>query len=102
MRAGKPDWQEKIARERVQILFGLARKEYVKSPARSRRYVELARKIGMRYNVRFSRQVKESFCKKCNSVLVPGKTMTTRLDSAEKAVIIKCNNCNYSYRKRYK
>lgn len=102
MRQVKPDWQQKIAKERIQILFDLARKEFSKKPERSRRYVELARKIGMRYNVRFSKGMKEGFCKKCDTLMVPGKTLQARLDSGTKSVIIRCGNCNYSYRKRYK
>jgi ribonuclease P protein subunit RPR2 len=102
MRQAKPDWQQRIARERVEILFGLARKELEKNPARSRRYVELARKIGTRYQVRFPPEMKEGFCKECNSLMVPGRTFTTRIDSKTKSVIIKCGNCNYSHRKRYK
>lgn len=102
MRSQRPDWQQRIARERVEILLSLARRELGPHPERSRRYVELARKIGMRYRVRLSRSEKESFCKKCSTPLVPGKTLQTRVDSGKKAVIIKCLNCNYSYRKPYK
>src|SRR5437879_2599096 len=102
MRNTKPDWQQKIAKERVDILLSLARREMEKKPERSRHYVELARKIGMRYKVRFPKQIKESFCKECSTLLVPGKTLQTRLDSKTKSVVIKCTNCNYSYRKPYK
>lgn len=102
MRQVKPDWQQRIAKERIGILFDLAKKEFGKKPERSRRYVALARKIGMRYNVRFSKGMKESFCKKCDTLMVPGKTLQTRLDSETKSVIIRCGSCNYSYRKRYK
>lgn len=102
MRQEKPDWQTKIARERIDILFTLANTEISKNPARSRRYVELARKIGTRYKVRLSAGVKAGFCKKCSTLLLPGKTSSTRIDSRTKAVTIKCLGCNYSYRKRYK
>ena len=103
MRQGtKPDWQQRIARERMDILFGLAKKELGRNPGRSRRYVELARKIGTRYNVRLSGKAKEGFCKKCSVLMVPGRTSQARVDSRSKSVIIKCRNCNYSYRKRYK
>lgn len=99
MRATKPEWQQKIARERVKILFDLAKKNLSKKPERSRRYVELARKIGMRYNVRFSKKMKESFCKKCNVILVPRKNMRVKADRKNKLLIISCAACNYSYRK---
>lgn len=102
MRQAKPEWQQKIAKERIDLLFKLAKEEFDRKEQRSRRYIGLARKLGMRYNVRFSRKMKDSFCKKCDTLFVPGRTMQTRVDSAAKSVIIKCKNCNYSYRKRYK
>jgi len=61
-RGRKPLWQQKIARERIQILFSLAEKEIKKHPERSRRYIELARKLGLRYNVRLPRELKRKFC----------------------------------------
>jgi len=99
MRNVKPEWQEKIARERIQILFDLAKKEIRKKPERSRHYVELARKIGTRYKVRFSKDLKEKFCKKCNSLLIKGKTVQIKPDKKTKSVIVRCKNCKYSYRK---
>jgi len=69
---------------------------------RSKRYVELARKIGTRYNVRLTAEEKDIFCKKCSSVLVPGGNKRTRVDGRSGAISIKCTDCNYTYRKRYK
>jgi len=100
----KPDWQQKIAKERIEILFGLAEKNLKKYPDRSKRYVQLARKIGLRYNVRFSQQLKRQFCKNCNTLLVPGYTSQVRLASKMKMLTVKCLNCKkiykYLYRKR--
>ncbi len=98
----KPDWQQKIAEERIGILFYLSKKELEKNPARSRRYIELARKIAMRYNVRLPKETKLSFCKKCNTILVPGKTSQVRLESKTGSRVIKCKNCNNVYRLKYK
>jgi ribonuclease P protein subunit RPR2 len=95
-RTKKPEWQQKIARERIQILFDLAEKELRKHPERSRRYVELARKIGLRYNIRLPRELKRKFCKNCNSLLKPGLTSTIRLE--KKMLSIKCTFCNKIYR----
>ncbi|MEM5829470.1 MAG: ribonuclease P protein component 4 [Candidatus Aenigmatarchaeota archaeon] len=102
MRLGrkKPEWQRKIARERIQILFNLAEKELKEHPERSRRYVELARKIGLRYNIRFPRELKRKFCKNCNILLKPGVTCTVRIQN--KMISIKCKNCNKIYRRRVK
>jgi ribonuclease P protein subunit RPR2 len=92
----KPDWQQKIAKERIEILFEQAEKNFKKRPERSRRYVELARKIGLRYNVRFSKELKRKFCKNCNSLLIPGVSSQVRLK--KKILIIKCKKCDKLYR----
>ena len=98
----KPDWQQKIAKERIQFLLDLAEKEFKKHPERAKRYVELARKIGLRYNIRFPKELKRKFCKKCSILLIPSVTSRIRLNSREKNLIIKCLNCNRIYRYPYK
>ena len=104
MRRGsrKPAWQRKIAKERIEILLSLAEKEFEKNPERSRKYVELARKIGKRYNVRLTKEQKKKFCKECNQLLIPSKTCSVRLDSKRKLIIVKCMNCGKIYRYPYK
>jgi ribonuclease P protein subunit RPR2 len=104
-RRKKPEWQTRIASERIEILFKQAEKEFRKHPRRSRRYVELARKIGMRYNVRLGGEEKRKFCKfckSCNTLLKPGATSQVRLDSRKKTKIIICLKCNKVYRYPYK
>lgn len=98
----KPIWQEKIAKERIQILFSLAEKEFRKHPERSKRYVELARKIGLRYNVRLPKELKRMFCKNCNSLLIPDYSSQLRIDSKSETIVLKCKNCNKIYRIPYK
>lgn len=100
-RGKKPKWQIEIARERIKILFSLARKELNKHPERAKRYVELARKISLRYNIRLAR-LKRSFCKKCNTLLIAGKTSIHRLDSDKKTLNIICKNCGNIIRIPYK
>jgi len=95
----KPDYQQKIAKERIDILFDLAEKNLNKNLKRSQRYVELARKIGTRYNVRFSKEMKRKFCKNCNTLL---KGTKVRVRTEGKSLIIKCVNCNKLYRYPYK
>ena len=100
-RGKKPEYQKNIAKERIQILFDLAKKSVEKHPERSRRYVELARKIGLRYNIRLTKEQKKSFCKKCNQLLIEGKTSEVSLDPEKKVLIIKCLNCNNIYKCPY-
>ena len=92
-RSKKPDWQIKIAKERIQILFRLAERELDKHPERSRRYVELARKIGLRYNIRLPKQIKRKFCKKCNTLLYIGKTAKELESTLPNLKLVKCLNC---------
>jgi ribonuclease P protein subunit RPR2 len=97
----KPAQQIKIAKERIQILFDLAEKEFKKNPERSKRYIELARKIGLRYNIRLPKQLKRKFCKNCNTLLIPGLTSRVRI-SKGKVLSIKCLKCEKIYRYPYK
>jgi ribonuclease P protein subunit RPR2 len=96
VKRGKPRWQQKIARERIEILFKLAEEWVDSHPERSRRCIELARKIGLRYNIRFPKELKRKFCKNCNTLLIPGKTSSIRV--SKKNLIVKCLNCNKIYK----
>jgi ribonuclease P protein subunit RPR2 len=100
-RTKKPVFQSKIAKERIEILLDLAKKEFKNHPERSKKYIELARKIGKRYNVRLTKEQKRSFCKKCNQLLIPNETSETIIDSRKKVVNIKCMNCSYIYKYPY-
>ena len=90
----KPEWQLKIAKERIEILFKLAKKELEKHPKRSIKYIKLARKIGMRYNIRLSKERKSSFCKYCNILLYTGKTAEEIKSKFSGFKTIKCLNCD--------
>lgn len=94
-KSNKPEWQTKIAKERIEILF----KEADEAAAKSRmdlanRYVELARKIGMRYNVRIPRELKRKFCKYCYAYMRPDVSCSVSLDTKRKTVRIKCFKCD--------
>ncbi len=89
-RSTKPSWQQKIARERIQILFKQAKRRAKTRPELSRRYVELARKIGMRYQVTLPKRLKRKFCKYCNTYFTP-RNSTVRVVKGHKS--IKCLKC---------
>lgn len=99
---GKPEWQKRIALERIGVFFDRAEKGFEKHPERSTRYIKLARKIGERYNIRIPREFRRRFCKKCNSFLVPGKNCTVRARGKQGAVIVKCGVCGNVMRYPYK
>jgi ribonuclease P protein subunit RPR2 len=84
---------KRIARERMDILFCLARETFPRDRELARRYVSLARKIGMRYNVRLLKKDKILICKNCNSLLVPG--VNSRVRTHASRVIITCLDCSH-------
>ncbi len=94
---------KQIGLERIKILFALAQKDIKTHPERSQRYVKLARKIAMRYNIKIPREVKRKLCNKCHSYLLPGANCMVRTRASQQAVIIKCLECNniirYPYRR---
>jgi len=73
-------------------LFRLAESEALhRHPGRARRYVELARRIGMRYNVRVPAPFKRSFCKKCFAFLLPSVSARVRVGRGR--VVVTCTAC---------
>jgi ribonuclease P protein subunit RPR2 len=90
---GKPISQIKIARERIKILGELAIKRAKEGDIElANRYIYLARKIGMRYNVRLPKDLKRRYCKYCYKFLLPGKTSQHRMKHG--ILTVKCLNCN--------
>src|SRR5438445_2695480 len=94
--------ERRIAVERMTTLFRLAETESLrKHPGRAKRYVELARRIGMRYNVRVPAPFKRSFCKKCFAFLLP--SVSARIRVGEGRVVVTCGACGavqrYPYRR---
>jgi ribonuclease P protein subunit RPR2 len=70
----------RVAGERVTTLFALAESEARQRPSGlADRYVGLARKVGMRYNVRLLREYRELYCRGCSAYWIEGRTVRTRL-----------------------
>ena len=65
-----------IAKERISSLFNEAKIVFSTDRSLSDRYVELARKLSMKYNVPLKSEQKKSFCKRCYSYLVPSVNST--------------------------
>jgi len=69
-----------IASERMQILIERAGESArAGEQALADRYAQLARALGMRYNIRLPPQFKRRLCRACGSYLVPGRNMRARL-----------------------
>ena len=96
-RGNKPEYQLRIASERIAILFDEAEKIAKEDKALARRYVQLARKIGMRYNVRIPRELKRKYCKYCRNILLGARH---RLKNG--IIVIKCPSCSRTIRYPYK
>jgi ribonuclease P protein subunit RPR2 len=89
----------KIAMERMEILFQLAEEEFSHHPERSTRYVEMARKIATKYNLKMPSSWRGRFCKNCYEFLKPGFNCQIRL--SDSMVNIKCLECGEIMRKPY-
>lgn len=84
--------RKKIARERIGRLFELAEERALQGDLNlASRYVEIARKLGMKYLVRIPRPLKRRFCPHCYSYLLPGKNCTVRL--TRRHLAIHCHAC---------
>jgi len=79
--------KQKIALERIYRLFELAEKQ--KDEELSKRYLQLAKRIGEKVNVRIPTELKQKYCKKCYSLEV-------KIIQKEGFVEIKCKKCGYS------
>lgn len=85
--------QKKIAHDRICYLFTLAEKNARnKNLNFAHRYVQLARKIAMRYRVPIPVEYKRCFCKHCYKYIIPGETSRIRIHRGK--IITFCTSCN--------
>jgi ribonuclease P protein subunit RPR2 len=96
----KPAKQKMIALERINVLFKEAKKAFKDEPEFADRYVQLARKIAMKYKVKIPAGLKRSFCKRCNKYLMPGTNSQVR--SHKGHIVFYCLSCKSIMRFRYK
>ncbi len=93
--------ERRIALERMEILFRQAEREALQGrAARARRYVDLARRIGMRYNVRVPAAFKRRFCKACLAYLIPGVNARFRVGRGR--LVVTCTGCGAVQRLPYR
>lgn len=83
-----------IARERIRILFDEAERAALDDRLdRADRYVELARAIGMRYQVPIPPDLKPFMCRRCGAYLLPGRT--SRVRTRGDRVATTCLRCGH-------
>ncbi|MCI4351416.1 MAG: hypothetical protein L3K15_07885 [Thermoplasmata archaeon] len=75
----------RTAHERIGDLFAAAAIEARgRHPELANRYVRLARRIGMRYNVRLPPEYRELYCRSCSAYWAEGVSVRTRLRSGRR------------------
>ncbi|MEM3696612.1 MAG: ribonuclease P [Candidatus Bathyarchaeia archaeon] len=85
---------KRIAKQRIQTLFRLAKETIHEDPALAQRYVDLARKIAMAAKVRLPREYRRQVCRHCKSFILPGVNSRVRIKKRrEPHVVITCLNC---------
>ncbi|MBS3126235.1 ribonuclease P [Candidatus Woesearchaeota archaeon] len=90
----KKSYFQDIAKGRIQILFDEAKKRFSSRPELSNRYVQLARRIAMKYKVKIPSELKKRFCKHCHHYLVPSKNCRVRIRNRK--LVYYCIHCrNY-------
>ncbi len=87
-----PDDSQRIARERIKILFDLARGA---PPERAQRYVSLAQKIASRNRVHVPRELKMLICHGCKGYLSPSTSRTRVRQAREPHVATTCLRCGH-------
>lgn len=84
---------KEIAAARIETLYSLSAASLKKEPALSRRYVRLMKKISTHYKVPLPKEIKNSVCRKCGYLMVPGVSSKVTVVSSRGYVANKCNNC---------
>ncbi|MCJ7450706.1 MAG: ribonuclease P [Candidatus Nanohaloarchaeota archaeon QJJ-9] len=85
--------EEEIARERMDLLFEEAKEAAPEDQDLADRYVSLARRIGMSYNISLPKEFSRRICSECGSFLVPGENCRVRLDSDGSKKVVTCGSC---------
>jgi len=90
---------KQIAKERVQILFRQAQKNYKANPQLAKNCVTTARSIAMAARIRLPQQLNRSACKVCDAYLVPGETSRVRIrPRREPHMVVTCLGCGHQTR----
>ncbi len=89
---------KRIAKERIESLFSQAERLTKEGQTDlSRRYVSLARRIGMKVDIPVGHRM--DYCRKCNTYLIPSRTCRVRVTRGRK--VISCLACGNTYRFPY-
>lgn len=79
-------------------LLWQARSAYASGKAeRSKRYVTMAMDLLKKHKIKLPKEMKNSFCRKCGLIWVPGTTVTVTYDKRNDYLRVSCR-CGYSKR----
>lgn len=88
------DSTKRIAMQRIQTLFRLAKETFREDPSLAQRYVDIARKIAMSARTRLPKEYRRQVCKHCKSFILPGVNCRVRVkQQREPHLTITCLNC---------
>jgi len=96
----KPLQQVKIAKRRIDFLFNLAKEHFKEDSRLSDKYVNMARRIAMKYKIKLPSANKKKMCKNCHKYLVPGVNCRVRL--SKHRLIYYCLSCKHYTRQPIK
>ena len=86
---------QSIAKERVSILYNLARSEFFLHKERSDRYAFLAKKLAMRTKIRLPINFKRQICTHCSRFIVIGFNARMRLrPKRQPHIAVTCLECS--------
>ncbi|MEM2911784.1 MAG: ribonuclease P [Candidatus Bathyarchaeia archaeon] len=85
---------KRIARQRIQTLFLLARETYHKDSNLAQRYVDIARRIAMAAKIRLPKEYRRQVCRHCKSFILPGVSCRVRIKPRrESHIVVTCLKC---------
>lgn len=87
----------RVAKKLVDLAVSSARTD----PALATKQAESARRIMLKFNIRFDWSLRRFYCHGCKKLLVPGMNARVRLAKTQKIVRIVCSDCGYVNRKRF-
>ena len=79
------------ARERVDILFDLAKQEFNSNPERSHRYARMILDLVQKFRIHLPNNIKRFICKECGHFLMPGENL--RVESRGGFMVYSCLDC---------
>jgi len=85
-------------RASIESLLDRAGKAYESGKAAlSKRYVTMAFELLKKHKTRLPKELRNSFCRKCATIWIPGKTVTASYDRRSGCLRVRCR-CGHSKR----